>query len=312
MRHLFILNPVSGGMNDKEGLIRTINEAAARHGAQAEIYETVGPMDAAEKVKREAIKGQELRVYACGGDGTLSECVHGAAGYHNVAVTHFPTGTGNDFIKSFPGDTDLFRNLDELLEGTALPLDVIDVNGRKCIDIASVGIDARVGTDVHKYSSLPLIGGKGAYITSLVVNIFKGINRPFTFTTEEAEYTGKFALCCACNGRFYGNGFNPTTTALPDDGLLDILIVKKVGLIKLAALLGDYSKGDYAKHPDTIIPVRGRKLHITSEEEFVVNIDGEAMHTKDCQMKLIPGGVNFIMPASSAFLKERIGSPAGA
>ena len=102
MRHLFILNPVSGGMNDKEGLIRTINEAATRHGAQAEIYETVGPMDAAEKVKREAIKGQELRVYACGGDGTLSECVHGAAGYHNVAVTHFPTGTGNDFIKSFP------------------------------------------------------------------------------------------------------------------------------------------------------------------------------------------------------------------
>ena len=53
-----------------------------------------------DKVRRRRTRG-DLRVYACGGDGTLNECVNGAALLPNVAVTHFPCGTGNDFIRMF-------------------------------------------------------------------------------------------------------------------------------------------------------------------------------------------------------------------
>ncbi|MBQ5515178.1 MAG: acylglycerol kinase family protein, partial [Oscillospiraceae bacterium] len=102
MRHLFIVNPKAGGYSDD--IQDRIKDAMSGRIAEYEIYITERPMDAAEKVKREALKGGELRIYACGGDGTLSECAHGAAGYSNAAVTHFPTGTGNDFIKSFEGD----------------------------------------------------------------------------------------------------------------------------------------------------------------------------------------------------------------
>lgn len=305
MRHLFILNPAAGASSDKAGVRAKIAEIAEKRGLDYELYETVGVMDAAEKVKREAMKGGALRVYACGGDGTLSECAHGAAGYSNCAVTHYPTGTGNDFIKSFPGDTELFRDLEELVDGSALPLDLIDVNGRKCLDIASVGIDARVGTDVHKYSSMPVIGGKMAYVTSLAVNIFKGINKPFRITAEGREFNGKFALACACNGRFYGGGFNPTKTALPDDGELEMLIVNKVNIFQLPGLLGDYAKGEYEKHPDVIECVKGRHLTVEADREFVVNIDGESMRTTKAVMKLIPRAVNFIFPKSSRFLAER-------
>ncbi|MBQ7460598.1 MAG: YegS/Rv2252/BmrU family lipid kinase [Oscillospiraceae bacterium] len=303
MRHLFMLNPASGGYSEK--LKSNVERTAEEYGIEYEIYLTTAPMDAAEKVKREAIKGVELRVYACGGDGTVSECAHGAAGYSNVAVTHFPTGTGNDFIKTFGDDFKLFRDLGELIEGESLPLDLIDVNGRKCLDIASVGIDARIGTDVHKYSKLPLIGGKTAYITSMVANIFKGINREFTFITEEGELKGKFALACVCNGQYYGNGFRPTRTAQPDDGSLEILIVNKVGLVKLAGVLGDYSKGNWEKHPDLIRHITGKKLTVESSEEFVINVDGEAMYSKKAVMKLVPRALNFVFPKNSAFLASR-------
>lgn len=306
MRQLFIVNPEAGGYS--EDLRDRIRDAMSGRDAEYEIYITERPMDAAEKVKREALKGGELRIYACGGDGTLSECAHGAAGYSNAAVTHFPTGTGNDFIKSFEGDTALFRDLSELIEGEPLPLDMIDVNGRKCLDIASVGIDARIGTDVHRYSSIPLIGGKAAYITSMVANIFKGINRSFTFTTEDGELSGKFALACVCNGQYYGNGFRPTSTAVPDDGELEILIVNKVNVFQLAAVLGDYSKGKWEKHPKLIRHICGRKLTAEAEEEFVVNVDGEALHTKKAVMKLVPRAVNFIFPKHSAFLAARRGA----
>lgn len=306
MKHLFILNPKAGSDESKSGVKALIEEKMLLRGAEYEIYYTTAPMDATEKVRREAQKGEELRVYACGGDGTVSECAHGAAGFSNCAVTHFPCGTGNDFIKSFDGDTELFRSLDELIDGAVFPIDLIDVNGRKCLDIASVGLDARIGTDVHKYSGHPLWGKiQGGYIPSLAANIFKGINSDFTFETEEGEMSGKFALACCCNGKYYGGGFNPTRTAVVDDGVLDILIIKKVNLIQLAALLGDYSTGLYYKHPDFIKHIGGTRLRVTAPQEFVVNIDGEAMYARDVTMKLIPKGVNFIFPKSSNFVRER-------
>lgn len=306
MKHLFILNPKAGADESKEGVRALIEEKMAERGEEYEIYVTQAPMDAAEKVKREAIKGTPLRVYACGGDGTVSECAHGAAGFANCAVTHYPCGTGNDFVKSFDSDTELFRDLDELIDGKVFPIDLIDVNGRKCLDIASVGIDARIGTDVHKYSKHPVFGKiQGGYIPSLVANIFKGINSEFTFKTEEGEMKGKFALACCCNGKYYGGGFNPTRTAVVDDGILEILIIKKVNIFQLARLLGDYSKGYYFKHPDFIKYIPGTKLTVSAKKEFVVNIDGEAMYTKEVTMKLMPRSVNFIFPKSSNFAAER-------
>ena len=56
-----------------------------------------------------------MRIYACGGDGTLNEVVNGAAGFDNAAVTCVPKGTGNDFLKLFgPRFRELFYDLEAL------------------------------------------------------------------------------------------------------------------------------------------------------------------------------------------------------
>lgn len=304
MRHLFIVNPVAGGRRgDCSDLVDKISSFMSGRDEEWDIYVTVAPMDAAEKVKREAIKGEPLRVYACGGDGTLSECAHGAAGFSNAAVTHYPCGTGNDFVRMFGESAALFSDIGALLKGEAAPMDIIDVNGRRCINIASVGIDARVGVDVHKYSKIPLIGGAGGYYVSLIVNLIKGVNRRFTVTTEEGTTEGLFTLICACNGRFYGGGFNPTREALPDDGLMEILIVGKTSRLTIARYLKDYSNGDYALHPKLIKHISGKHIRIEDNTEFTVNIDGEAMHTRRVDMRLIPRGLNFIYPRGCSPLK---------
>ncbi len=308
MRHLFIVNPIAGGRkSDKSAVRAKIEEVMAGRGEEHELYETVGVMDAAEKVKREAMKGGGLRVYACGGDGTLSECAHGAAGFSNCAVTHYPCGTGNDFVRMFGPDAKLFSDMEALVDGAAAPMDIMDVNGRKCLNIASVGIDARVGIDVHKYSKLPVIGGAGGYVISLIVNVVKGINRHFRITVEGEELDGKFALISACNGQYYGGGFNPTKIAVPDDGVLDMLIVNKVSRFTLARLIKDYASGQYARYPELIKYVAGRKIKIEDTEEFSVSIDGEAMFTKCANIRLIPGGVNFIYPRGCRKVDEIVG-----
>ncbi|MBQ9966946.1 MAG: hypothetical protein IJO95_04810, partial [Clostridia bacterium] len=209
MKHLFIVNPAAGGKDSTDMVSAKVAQYFSGKEGDFEIYTTKGPMDAPKKIEYEAQLCDELRVYACGGDGTLNECVCGAAGLPNVAVTHFPTGTGNDFIKTFGDEKSRFFDIEELVEGEVRPIDLIDCNGRKSINICSVGVDARIGVDVHKYSKIPVIGGATAYVTSTAVNFFKGIKQEMRIICDGKLYYGDINLICACNGRYYGGGFNP-------------------------------------------------------------------------------------------------------
>ena len=308
MKHLFIVNPVAGGRDRTEEVAaQAAEEFARRGGGSYEIYTTTAPMDAARKIREAAADGGELRVYACGGDGTLNECVCGAVGHGNVALTHFPGGTGNDFVRCFGEEKDRFRDLPALLDGEVRALDAIDCNGRMSINICSVGIDARIGTDVHKYSALPLLGGKASYITSAAVNLIKGVRQDLRVKCGGKLYYGDMSLICACNGSYYGGGFHPVPEARPDDGVLDFLIVKGVSRLSFVRLIGAYSKGKYATMPKVITHVRGDSIEIESETELAVNVDGELISGKRVCMKLLPGAVRFIVPRDMAYFRDGAG-----
>ena len=304
MKHLFIVNPAAGG-RDRTAEIRAEAEAVlSARGEPYEVYTTAAPMDAAEKIAREAESGTSLRGYACGGDGTLNECACGAVGRENVALTSYPAGTGNDFIKIFGDEAERFRRLPALVDGEVRPLDAVDCNGRCCVNICSVGIDARVGVDVHKYSRIPLIGGATGYITSLAVNFFKGITDLLRVKCGEERFEGEMNLICCCNGGYYGGGFHPVPEARPDDGVLDFLIVRGVSRLAILRVIGGYAKGRYADFPKLITHLRGGEMEIESERELVVNVDGEAMYAKRLRLRLLPGALNFIVPRGLKYFAE--------
>ena len=299
MKHLFIINPVAGGKKGRfEETARNIRAFAGSLSDPYEVYVTKAPMDAIAKIKTEAeAEAGMLHVYACGGDGTLNECANGAANRANVAITQYPCGTGNDFIRMFGQENVAkFRDLPALSKGIVRPLDLIDCDGRYGINICSVGIDARVGADVHKYSSIPLIGGATGYVVSLVVNTIKGVNQRLRITSGDFAREGDIALVCACNGRFYGGGFNPVPEALPDDGILEYLIVKGVSRMRVAKVVGKYAKGRFRELADIITHVRGKSMEIEGDKDLVINLDGETIRAKKISFKAIPGGLNFILP----------------
>ena len=296
MKHLFIVNPVAGGRDATAEITGCVQRAFRRREEPYEIYVTTHRQDATRKIREEAVSEADLRVYACGGDGTFNECVCGAAQLPNVAVCPFPTGTGNDFCRMFGRDAELFRNLDALLSGDVRTIDVIACNGSYSANICSVGIDARIGTEVHRYSDFPLVGGTGAYIISAVVNAVKGIATPMHVRCGSYDREEKFSLICACNGRFYGGGFNPSPTAMLDDGLLDIYIVKKVSLFTFARCVGKYAAGHADDFPQFITHLRGTELHIDFEREDVINLDGEALRAQSVDMRLLPKALRLIVP----------------
>lgn len=305
MKHLFIVNPKAGGVDRSEEIRKAALEALSSFPEDTvEAYATKGPHDATEEVRRRAESGESLRIYACGGDGTFNECVNGAAGYANVALAPFPTGTGNDFCRMFGEEAALYQSPAALFAGEIHPIDLIDVNGMMCDDIASVGIDARIGTNVHKYTGIPFIKGMTAYAISAVVEAFRGINRKMHIVCGELDITEDVALCCVCNGRFYGGGFQPTKDAMPDDGELDIFIARNMNLLRLGLNIGKYSKGLADTVPQYITHLKGTAVTIEFEEENVVNVDGEAIYGKKIEMKLLPGALNLIVPKGMKFFEK--------
>jgi len=306
MKHLFIINPIAGGKKNKYYNTKNkIEEFVMTLTDPYEVYVTKGQMDAYQKIIQEderlnkdaGTTKNELRVYACGGDGTLNECANGAANRPNISVTHYPCGTGNDFLKTFGIENiTMFKDLSALSTGKIKKLDLIDCNGRYGINICSAGIDARIGTDVHKYSNIPVIGGATGYVVSLVINVIKGVTQKFRIKINDYEINKKITLACICNGRYYGGGFNPVPDAEPDDGILDCLIVEPVSRFQVAKIVGRYAKGMFREFPEIFTHIQGQCMEIECDREFVVNIDGEAMYTSKVIFKLIPGAVNFVYP----------------
>ncbi len=306
MRHLFIVNPAAGDGKHTAELSDRISRAVLNWDANAdfEIYLTKAPMDAVRKIEEEAQSGDALRVYACGGDGTLNECVCGAAEKPNVAVTHFPCGTGNDFIKAFGEERERFFALEELLCGEERAIDVIRIGDRYSVNICSVGIDARIGCNVHKYSRIPVIGGAAGYVISTAVELIKGIKRPIRAIVNEQVFEGDKTLICVCNGTSYGGIFNPMPDARVDDGLLDILVVKGVSRLAFAKLVGRYAKGRFRELSKLCDYVRVQSIRIEAPEELLVNVDGEAMRDSTLEMTVVPRGLNFIFPAKMAYFEN--------
>lgn len=211
-----------------------------------------------------------------------------------------PRGTGNDFLKIFgPEYRAAFSDLSALAEGPQAAFDLMDCNGKLGLGVICAGVDARIAADVHKYDKLPLIGGVGAYILSLVVNVlFKGIARPAEIRVEGQTLTGSTAIICICNGRYYGGGFMPVGEAMPDDGVLDMLIVPKVSRSTFFRLVGKYATGQYRRYPELIRHFHGSGISYSSPEEIVTVVDGEVMRGNSFCVRLSEKKVNFFYPSS--------------
>ena len=302
MRHLFIINPAAG----KKGSTAALEKLLATLSFDHEVVYTKGAGDAEVIARQAAQTGEDIRIYACGGDGTLNEVVNGAAGFDNAAITCVPKGTGNDFLKIFGSNCrEQFYDLESLSVGPQTPFDLIDCNGKLGIDMVCAGVDARIGAGVHRYKNWPLISGMGAYVLSLLEHVlFKGISRPVHVEMGDLILDGPSALLCVCNGRHYGGGFMPMPEAMPDDGVLDMLYVNKVSLHQLPGLLGKYAKGRYKELPKFVTDYHGQSICFRADEEITAVVDGEVMRDTAFTVRLSERKINFFYPANSSYAVE--------
>ena len=303
MKHVFIINPTAGKKDCTARIMEMAKAMAVRHGLDVECILTKRPGHAMETARSLAERGEPLRVYACGGDGTANEVANGVAGTGNAAMTCIPVGTGNDFLKIFGTENKgRFTDLKALSEGPQAAMDLIDCNGTLGIDIVCVGLDSRIAVDKDKYNALPLVSGIGAYILALLENvIFKSIAQPTAVDCGDLHFDGETTIVCVCSGRYYGGGFMPVGDNMPDDGLLETLVVRKVSRATFFRLVGRYAQGKYRDYPDLIWYRQGEAVTIKGRKELVAVVDGEALRAREMTIGLSEKKVNFFYPAGLSY-----------
>ena len=114
VRHVFIINPNAGKHDSRQHIYDMAEDLRKKHNLDVQCVLTKKQGHATELAQRLCESGEELRFYACGGDGTANEVANGIFGYDNAAMTVIPVGTGNDFLKNFGDGAALFEDVENL------------------------------------------------------------------------------------------------------------------------------------------------------------------------------------------------------
>lgn len=300
MKYIFVINPTAGKGKKQIAFSAAVEQYFSENGGEYEIYYTKARGDAMRYTKQQAETGEELRIYACGGEGTAFEVLNGAFGYENVSVGVVPCGSANDFISYF-SDRELFLDVPALVDGEPLAIDLIKVGDRYAMNSCSVGMDAMVAANMTKFKKWPLVSGKMAYSLAVIYTLFSrmGVRLKVGIDRGVRTIEQKALFAVVANAPFYGGGFYPTPAAKPFDQRLDYSVIRQVSRPRILSLLKKYRAGT---HIGLDICTYGTAEHITIEAERKVpmNMDGEIFYVKEAAFEIVKKGIRLILPKTIA------------
>lgn len=304
MKHIFIINPTAGKYDQSKEMQAKIELAFSNCGCNDpyDIYISKYPQDATHYARKQAISGETIRFYACGGDGTLNEVLNGISDQDNCSLAIIPIGTGNDFVKSFTEykESD-FLDIEAQINGKESKIDVLKIGDMLSINLISSGLDSAIASNVSKFKRLPYIDGNGAYNLSLIYCFFTSLYHSFSFSIDHEQYPdGSYIFAVAANGKCYGGGYRAAPLADIQDGYIDVVCVKKVSRIRVLNLVSTYKKGEHLALEDSVIFKRAKRLQLFSKKPFIMNIDGEIKTMKNPCIKILPSYLSFSLPRKQA------------
>lgn len=316
MKHFFIINPFAGPFDTTKEVKKRLESFEEWVEIDWETYVTKGPGDAAvySAMLCERYPNETIRIYACGGDGTLNEVVTGIMGHTNAQVATFPSGSGNDYLRYYGARSD-FRDLDRLIEGEPHAVDVMkvtigrgpDAPVRYCVNVLNFAIESVVASTMTKVKRMPIIGRANAYKTGALVSVFTSRHNHFKcYVDGEFYFDGDTMLFCLSNGRYCGGGYMCAPLSRNDDGLIDIYRVLPLSLLRMPDAIAAYQKGEHVdneKYRNEFSFRQGTDIELECPEPMPMAIDGELIESDYYHVEMIHNAFDFILPKGISPIK---------
>jgi diacylglycerol kinase (ATP) len=245
----------------------------------------------AEVLARHAAAEGFEKIVAAGGDGTINEIVNGIAG-RNVALGLLPVGTMNVFATELglPAN-DLTRCWEIIQENRTRPVDLPSANGKHFVQLAGVGLDAQVVKETSRAFKRNF--GPLSYMISAAQIASRQPPRLRIESENAVTEEGSFVL--VGNGRLYGGRFPFFKQAVIDDGLLDVIVFKRLNYVEIIRYLQNVIFTPQITAPD-VEYFQTSRLRVSSQESVPVEIDGELIGNCPVEFQIRSGGLRVLAP----------------
>lgn len=312
MKYCFIINPASGKPETKVDLEYKIRAAASEKELDVTVLYTQKAGDATDLIIHFAKEneGEDIRFYACGGDGTLCEAVNGVMSISDrerISLGIVPVGTGNDFVRSFE-KKELFGDIEAQLDARETVIDLMRCNDLYSVNMINIGFDCQVVVKTDVYKKKKFIPSKLAYICGLIVTLIKkpGVDMKLTADGEEKR-DREFLLTTFAKGNFCGGGFNSNPDASLCDGKINALLVKNISRSRFLRLVGSYKSGTHLteKNEKILYSQKASEYVLDFGKETNVCIDGEIKSAEKIRISCIPDALRILIPAGSAYTRAK-------
>jgi len=270
MSYFFIINPASGkgsGVN----LPGRINAFFRGRGIHYEIALTEHKGHGLELSRRALLAGFS-NIVAAGGDGTIREAAEPLIG-RSVPLCILPFGSGNGLARNLCIPLKYEEALKGLLEWAPRKIDVGLANGRPFFCSAGVGLDA----EVARVFNTRLNGRRGIlpYVYHSALTFFRYSPAMIAVSMNGSRRTFSPMVTAVLNGRQYGGGARISPDAYIDDGLLNLVVVKKTGLLRTLLAVPDLFNGKLLRHKDLITTDVSSVIEISFPPGEAYHLDGE-------------------------------------
>jgi YegS/Rv2252/BmrU family lipid kinase len=256
-----------------------------------------------------AFESGQRNFVVVGGDGTANEVLNGLfpaceTGSADVALGVVPWGTGNDWARYYGFSPEPDSCVNRLQSGVCSRQDIGRVRfadeagisrSHYFLNCAGTGIDSYLLREMRTAS-----GHRFRYLFYVLKSLFNFRSSSVQLSMDKESYDGPALLLEVCLGKYAGAGMHFAPDAAVDDGMFDVLLVNKLGIIQLLSSLSYLYNDNINKH----WAVRGwqcRFASIATQGAQQFHCDGELVGSLPVEMEVLPGALRvmtFPQPAS--------------
>ena len=208
-----------------------------------------------------------------GGDGTVNTAIEYLYNFPEKILAIIPNGSGNGFAGELGYKKDVKSLTEDILKAGIIDIDILEVNGEKCINVAGIGFDSLIAHDFQLRSKR----GLKSYVFSIFKLVFMYKPSYFEIQSDDLDIKGKFNMITIANTSQFGNNAYIAPPAKPNDGLYHLVLIKPfpfyyypVFAIKL--MTGKLKNSRFIKiiktNQELVLKTSFKKYHIDGEPKF--------------------------------------------
>jgi len=287
---------VNGARPLNRSIQKTIDQCAADVALSVQIGKTTREKEAGELSTKFSEEGVDL-IVAVGGDGTVNEVMNGMMrSSRKPLLAIIPNGTGNDFYRSaFNNSTDGDFLL-ALKSPFIMSVDVGKIEShlgtQYFLNIADVGFGAAVVEILNKQRKY--FGGKASYALAILRTFLNFKTPHLTIQSPSYQYSGPVFMVAFCNGDMFGDGLYIHPGAKVNDGVINITLLKKIGLMDYVRNLKNLKTGKRINHPEAFYFTENELSIMISKGKAVTETDGEHLATAEIRVSIVPSAIQLL------------------